>query len=305
MRQIPIKMPLTSSVIAVIVVTACLCAGLLQAATPSDCAGAELELDAETAAAHPGLHSRLAPRLVGADPCARVRVVTAGGTLVVVVTLRDGRTALRKAADEEEVVDAVDALVTLPTAPVVTSGTTSSPPAPSSSSVTPPRHGRVATLPSTTERTRLEIGAAATMSLVGPPGFAEFGVLGLAQLHVTPYLFGIVVHFNPVGEPLDNNSMSARAMFGRRMHLAGLELDLLGGIGLWAMNIRGGLDEASPRRLHPRLVVSGRLSQDVDGPVRGYLAVDFAVGWPSGAGASVAFPSSSATLALGLAWRGQ
>lgn len=298
--------------------------GLVQAAHPKpECTGAELEVDAETVAAHPTLRPRLAPRLVGADPCARVRVLSAGGALVVVVTLQDGRTALRKVADEDGAIDAVDALVTIPLTPA-----DAAPPAPvvAPTLVTPVGGGPSADAPppaaagtATTTKSRLELGVGATVGIAGWPGFAGFGVAGLAQLHVAPHLVGVVVHFDPLGGPLADtdsrgryraSSMSVGALFGRRFRAGGLELDLLGGLGLWAMNQElkpPGQKEVRALRLDPRLVLSGRVSQEGEGSVRGYLAVDLTAGWPSGEAPGdglVAFPSSSATLALGLSWRG-
>lgn len=326
MRRRPMEMPRSPSPAAAAAlsgVAVWLWGGLVHAAHPKpECTGAELDVDAETVAAHPTLRPRIAPRLVGADPCARVRVLSAGGALVVVVTLQDGRTALRKVADEDEAIDAVDALVTIPLAPTVSA---TAPPPVVSPPLTPvggpPADAPVPSTGSTTTtpKSRLELGVGATVGIAGWPGFAGFGVAGLAQLHVAPHLVGVVVHFDPLGGPLADtdsrgryraSSMSVAALFGRRFRAGGLELDLLGGLGLWAMNQEfkpPGQKEVRALRLDPRLVLSGRVSQEGEGSVRGYLAVDLTAGWPSGEAPGdglVAFPSSSATLALGLSWRG-
>ncbi len=286
----------------------------------AECTGPELEVDAEAKGLHPDLETKVRPHLTGADPCARVQILAAGGKLVVVVTLKDGRTAVRRAGDVDDLLDALDALVLVPTAAhapppaaVVSPRFTAAPAPPKDEAPKPP--SSVAPAP------RLELAAAATAGIAGAPGFAGFGLEGLAQVHLVPHLLGVVVRYEPLGGPLaDTDSrgrftamaMSVAAVAGRRLSLGSMQLDLLAGLGLMALAQEfkaPGEKEVRSTRLDPRLVVSLRLADSGTASLRGYLGLDLTAGWPATsqepAPGLKEFPSTSATLSLGLLWSGR
>lgn len=285
----------------------------------AECTGPELEVDAEAKALHPDLEPKVQAHLAGSDPCARVHVLAAGGKLVVIVTLKDGRTAVRRANDVDDLLDAVDALVLVPThatapveEPVVAPRFTA--PVPKDEAPKPSASTSAVPAP------RLELAAAATAGISGVPGFAGFGLQGLAQVHYAPHLLGVVVRYEPLGGPLADTdsrgrframSMSVAAVAGRRLLVGSMQLDLLAGLGLVALAQEfkaPGEKEVRSTRLDPRLVASLRLSDSGSASLRGYLGLDLTAGWPTSqdpAPGLLAFPSTSATLSLGLSWGGK
>ncbi|MBL8715763.1 MAG: hypothetical protein JNL79_07190 [Myxococcales bacterium] len=285
----------------------------------AECTGPELDVEAEAKALHPGLEAKVQAHLAGSDPCARVHVLATGGKLVVIVTLKDGRTAIRRANDVDDLLDAVDALVLVPTHAVAPAAAEEPAVAPRFTPVVKdeaPKASASASVPTP----RLEFAAAATAGISGAPGFAGFGLQGLAQLHVAPSLLGVVVRYEPLGGPLADTdsrgrfrtmSMSVAAVAGRRMLLGSMQLDMLAGLGLVALSQEfkaPGEKEVRSTRLDPRLVASLRLSDSGAASLRGYLGLDLTAGWPTSqepAPGLLAFPSTSATLSLGLLWGGK
>ena len=218
---------------------------------------------------------------------------------------------VRRADNVEDLLDAIDALVLVPTVAEVEPTSAAAGPAPSP----PPKDEVPPKAPASEARpTRLELAIAGAASLSAAPGFAGFGLVGFAQLHVAPHLIGVVVHYDPLGLPLDPESrarlsavsLSVAAIAGRRVLVGSFHVDLVGGLALFASRQeQKAPKEKAIRATHfePRLVLGARLAQSGAASLRGYVAVDFSAGWPSSrepAPELLPFPSANAALSLGL-----
>ncbi len=297
-----------------------LAAGAADAAVAQACVGPEVEVDAETTAALPELGTKVRAHLadVGADKCASVRVVAASGKMLVIVSLKDGRSALRRVKTVEELLDAVDALVLVPAPAVAT--VSDEPSAPAVVFVPPPNEKDAVPAPAATEvaRPHFELGLAGTASVLGAPMLVGFGLQGFAQVSYAPYLIGVTVQYDPLvaalgeqarRERFETSTVGVAAVAGRRFEVASFRLDLLGAFAMVGQHQRARPTEA-PRvemtSIGPRVGLSGRLSDGGRSGLRGYLGVDVSAWWPKHDDALPdglrQFASFSTVLSLGLVW---
>jgi hypothetical protein len=273
--------------------------GVSSARAAATCTGPEIAADAETSERWPAAASAVRGHLEkveGLDRCARVDLVAGGKEIVVVVTLRDGRTAIRRVANVDELGEVVEALLVLPIAeepepvrppppPVVAR------PAPAPARVEPKA-------PASTKNGGFEIGVGGAERASGSSLYVGLGVTMHAHLTYGAWHVGVSARSDAINAPARNaDSDPVRLLSsaigigsGRRFNVGALDLDLIGGIALVVQqqdllnrDERSPADEAAAREHHeqfsPRLTTVARLSQS-SAKVRVYIASDIEVGNP-------------------------
>ena len=208
---------------------------LAVAQSGASCSGPEISLEVRAAESarwqrwRADLHEYLAT-LHDLDRCARLTLRAVGEARVLEVRAGDGRVASRPVENEEQLLRASEALLTLP--PNSASSTLAT-----SAAELPPAESRSAT---PTQTAHVELAAGASARLGGLPLFVAGGVAGLADVALEPWVFGVSARWDIttglLSEPtlMDYYLMSSAvgAHVGWRFELQSSTLDLLLGPNL-------------------------------------------------------------------------
>lgn len=125
------------------------------------------------------------------DPSARLRVVAADDDVIVEVTLRDGRSTLRRVRVPGDLPQTVEALVAIP--PVIPGIEQAAPvaaaPAPAVTPVAVPDAAPAG-------RMTLELGASVVARVTGPTQYVSIGASGYAGLRTGPWLLALTGRYD-------------------------------------------------------------------------------------------------------------
>jgi len=289
-----------------------------------ECTGPEVEADAAVIARFPQALAKLRAHvasLADVDTCARVDLITAGSDVVVVVTLKDGRSTIRRVASEDELVEVVEALVVLP--PSSGNGSSSgvepiAPPSKPPEPLPPPLPSHVA--PPRPVRGAVELGVGGAGHALGKPFFLGVGLTAFAQMSLGQWLLGVNARIDAIDLPVGGTEVpddfqmrtySIGVAAGRRTHFGAIDFDLLAGLGLERQ-----FQSAHPMRgerlrstwTDGRVMVVARLSESGPAKVRAFIQADVE-GWlPDREEAPPKplpdWPYWSLGVAFGLTWEG-
>ncbi len=254
----------------------------------SECSGPEIEADAAVKTKWPDAVADLRAHvatLQDVDRCARIDLLDAGAEVIVVVSLADGRTTLRRVTHADELPSVVEALLVLPPAdksdaPIVPD---KAPPPNDSAPTTPPAPAASALPP---ERGFIEVGVGGAGRALGRPFFLGLGLTGFAQMHLGSWLLDVRARIDmadlPVGgtETPDDYAMRSLGIgvgAGRRMHAGVIDVDVLLGLSLLRQHQEGRpphSKEVRATQTDARFVLGTRLSEAGPAKFRAFLSAD-------------------------------
>jgi hypothetical protein len=211
-------------------------------AQSAPCAWAGVEAEPGLSTAHPALVAEVRRALAereGIEPCARVELGFERSSILVGVTLADGRSATRVIADSRDVVPVVEALLLVP-APEPEPELEPTPAAePTSKSVErslPVRRIVAPELaaqlpPAGGSRTGIEFSLAAGVRL--GDGQSSVGLGAISFLELSSWLLGLGLRADHYDSPSDVYSVAElMALFGHRFRIHSAALDLVAGPAL-------------------------------------------------------------------------
>jgi len=283
----------------------CLLSSRPSGATERDCSSLTFDTDAAVDERWPGLPEEIHRALDGradVEACARVRVTNTDGSLVVNVTLPDGRSAARPVRHRDDVLPTIDALLLLPR-PLEPTPVTEVEVAPATIVVAARKSAipreltvRVSPPPDTAPARRLGIELSLALGAHVGDGQKSVGVGLVSLLDVSGWLVGFDARADrydgTATAPAPMGALEIGVLAGRRMRTRELAFDLLAGP---ALGLRGGWrivtanvpsgPAATPvsqtmadPTLVPRLHFGGRLTFRARSLVRTFVGVDGEVG---------------------------
>jgi hypothetical protein len=296
-------------------------AGLVSArptfAAERACLAPTLETDARVREQWPDLslqiHSVLSSR-ADIDACAQIRLRERDSSLLIEVTLPDGRHASRAVSHPEDVLPSLEALLLVPPGPTERSreaetDLTARPPIVSQRDVAIPR--APANKSSTAERRRvtLELSLATGAGI----GAGQIGIsLGaITLLEVSQWLFGFEgrgASYQALSGGPHTGALELALLAGRRVPLRSLALDFIAGPGLalqggWSVAPVGSMaPPVESNGVTPRLLLGTHLVFGARSPFRGFVGIDGEVGLARSAARppdGAQLPAWTAGLALG------
>lgn len=331
MHRYPASLPVLAGVLALFCVRPAL-------AEVPRCSPSEIVVDSDLSARWPELPTRLREafhRRDDIDQCARIRLMFRDGSVIVEVTLPDGRSAARTVSRPDDILPTLESLLLVPqltereqTSGLEASGLTPSPP--KSASTAPnaqparPRDAplerrmtveeRDASEPSPlrqTGRLRIELSIV-TGGRIGD-GQTGVGLGALSFLELSGWLLGFegrADRYRPLsGGPTDGGALELALLAGRRFRFHSLALDLIAGPAAAMQgtatfetqsSMTGEDVTKSSSSVVPRLLLGTRMCFSALSAVRPFVGIDGEAG-PSRATTDVPGASRLPVWTLGLA----
>jgi hypothetical protein len=292
------------------------------AAGTLDCAGPELTIaspfDARWTAAVESVRTRMTQAL-DLDRCATIRLEPVGDEMTVKVMVRDGRRAARRVAEPQDLLEAVEALLILPSAALAAlPASVAEGPAPMGAKEGGIARSSIAATPIAPAHIELGLGAAGRVA--GAPVYGGAGLASFAQLSRRALLVGVSARFDAVDETIAEPSpggfnmqtIALGVVIGHRLAVADADLDAIVGpeIVIEMQEADGPDDGIGGRASDLRFDLTMRLSFRRQARARFFAAADVEAsplrirrsqhihaGLP-------ALPSWSSGLSLGIVWTG-
>ncbi len=160
-------------------------------------------------------------KMPGVDSAARLRIIASGDQIIVIVTLEDGRTAVRRLQAGADLRTTVEALMTVPPSP---KPEVEAPPVaipePPRTTLPAQEPASAAAAPATTT---MEIGVAVSGRLANRPTYLSLGSSAYAGLRVGRWLVGVSARWDAVQRPARRSTLEGLAMdsFGTGFLVAG------------------------------------------------------------------------------------
>jgi hypothetical protein len=287
-----------------------------------ECTGPEIEADAAVRARWPQALTTLRAHVASlsdVDACARVDLIAAGAEVVVVVTLKDGRSTSRRVTSEEELPEVIEALIVLPPADKPEDGSTATPSAAASATPPVPQNPAPGASPKA-ERGAVELGVGGAGHALGKPFFLGIGLTAFAQMNLGRWLLGVNARIDAIDLPVggtevpDDFQMRTYGIgvaAGRRAHFGAIDFDLLAGLGLYrqwqSAHISHG-NSVHATYTDGRIMLVARLSEAGPARVRAFLSADVEAWLPNPSESPPPplpdWPYWSLGVAFGVTWEG-